>query len=37
VGRNSVVAECEIRIQNGSLAAKALLTFGAAVGHTLGK
>src|SRR6266852_5552219 len=37
VGRNFVVAECEIRIQNGSLAAKALLTFGAAVGHTLRK
>jgi uncharacterized protein (TIGR00369 family) len=35
VGRNFVVAECEIRIANGSLAAKALLTFGAAVGHTL--
>lgn len=37
VGRNFVVAECEIRIENGSLAAKALLTFGAAVGHTLHK
>jgi uncharacterized protein (TIGR00369 family) len=37
VGRNFVVAECEIRIQNGSLAAKALLTFGAAVGHSLRK
>ena len=37
VGRNFVVAECEIRVQNGSLAAKALLTFGAAVGHSLRK
>jgi uncharacterized protein (TIGR00369 family) len=37
VGRNFVVAECEIRIEDGSLAAKALLTFGAAVGHTLRK
>jgi uncharacterized protein (TIGR00369 family) len=37
VGRNFVVAECEIRIQDGSLAAKALLTFGAAVGHRLRK
>jgi uncharacterized protein (TIGR00369 family) len=37
VGRNFVVAECEIRNEEGSLAAKALLTFGAAVGHTLRK
>ncbi len=37
VGRNFVVAECEIRTEEGSLAAKALLTFGAAVGHTLRK
>jgi uncharacterized protein (TIGR00369 family) len=37
VGRNFVIAECEIRIQDGSLAAKALLTFGAAVGHSLRK
>ncbi len=37
VGRNFVVAECEIRTEDGSLAAKALLTFGAAVGHTLRK
>jgi uncharacterized protein (TIGR00369 family) len=37
VGRNFVVAECEIRIENGSLVAKALLTFGAATGHTLRK
>ncbi len=29
VGRNFVVTECEIRNQDGSLAAKALLTFGA--------
>jgi uncharacterized protein (TIGR00369 family) len=28
-GRNFVVTECEIRNQDGSLAAKALLTFGA--------
>lgn len=35
VGRNFIVAECEIRTEEGSLAAKALLTFGAAVGHTL--
>lgn len=35
VGRNFVVAECEIRTEHGSLAAKALLTFGAAVGHTI--
>lgn len=37
VGRNFVVAECEIRTEQGWLAAKALLTFGAAVGHTLRK
>ena len=36
-GRNFVVAECEIRIEDGSLAAKALLTFGAALGHKLRK
>ena len=34
-GRNFVVAECEIFNENGSLAAKALLTFGAAAGHSL--
>lgn len=34
-GKNFVVAECEIFNENGSLAAKALLTFGAASGHSL--
>jgi uncharacterized protein (TIGR00369 family) len=34
-GRNFVVAECEIFNENGSLAAKALLTFGAAPGHSM--
>jgi uncharacterized protein (TIGR00369 family) len=32
-GRNFVVTECEIFNENGSMAAKALLTFGAASGH----
>ncbi len=36
-GRNFVVAECEIFDGEGLLAAKALLTFGAAGGHSLGK
>ena len=36
-GRNFVVAECEIFDEEGSLAAKALLTFGAAGGHALRK
>jgi uncharacterized protein (TIGR00369 family) len=36
-GRNFVVAECEILNENGSLAAKALLTFGAASGHSIDK
>src|SRR6201993_3209780 len=36
-GRNFVVTECEIFNQDGSLAAKALLTFGATAGHTLQK
>ena len=36
-GRNFVVTECEIFNQSGSLAAKALLTFSAATGHTLRK
>jgi uncharacterized protein (TIGR00369 family) len=36
-GRNFVVAECEIFDEEGSLAAKALLTFGAASGHSLQK
>ena len=34
-GRNFVVAECEIRTQENALAAKALLTFGAAGGLVL--
>lgn len=34
-GRNFVVAECEILNENQSLAAKALLTFGAAAGHSI--
>jgi acyl-CoA thioesterase len=33
-GRNFVVAECEIFDARGKLAAKALLTFGAAGGHS---
>jgi uncharacterized protein (TIGR00369 family) len=36
-GRNFVVTECEIFNENGSLAAKALLTFGATSGHSLQK
>lgn len=36
-GRNFVVTECEIFDAKGNLAAKALLTFGAAGGHSLGK
>ncbi len=36
-GRNFVVAECEILNENRSLAAKALLTFGAAAGHSIQK
>ncbi len=35
-GRNFLVCECEIFHGKGSLAAKALLTFGAAGGHSLG-
>jgi uncharacterized protein (TIGR00369 family) len=34
-GRNFVVAECEIFNEGGSLAAKALMTFGAASGQSL--
>lgn len=34
-GRNFVVTECEIRTQQNVLAAKALLTFGAAAGFSL--
>ena len=36
-GRNFVVTECEIFDRNGTLAAKALLTYGAAGGHSLQK
>jgi uncharacterized protein (TIGR00369 family) len=36
-GRNFVVTECEIFNEDGSLAAKALLTFGATAGHSLQK
>jgi uncharacterized protein (TIGR00369 family) len=36
-GRNFVVSECEIFTAKGKLAAKALLTFGAAGGHSLEK
>ena len=35
-GRNFVVVECEINDKEERLAAKALLTFGAAAGHSLG-
>jgi uncharacterized protein (TIGR00369 family) len=34
-GRNFVVTECEVFDHKGKLAAKALLTFGAAAGHSL--
>ncbi|MGB6596397.1 MAG: PaaI family thioesterase [Candidatus Acidiferrum sp.] len=34
-GRNFVVTECEIYKEDGSLVAKALLTFGAARGHSI--
>src|SRR5437588_12333165 len=34
-GRNFVVSECEIWNEDKSLAAKALLTFGAAAGHAI--
>jgi uncharacterized protein (TIGR00369 family) len=36
-GRNFIVTECEIFNESGSLAAKALLTFSAAAGHSLRK
>jgi len=36
-GRNFVVSECEIWNEDKSLAAKALLTFGAAAGHAIQK
>jgi uncharacterized protein (TIGR00369 family) len=35
-GRNFVVTECELWDGRGKLAAKALLTFGAAGGHSIG-
>jgi len=34
-GRNFIVSECEIWNEDKSLAAKALLTFGAAAGHSI--
>lgn len=34
-GRNFVVTECEVFDAKGDLAAKALLTFGAAAGHSM--
>ena len=34
-GRNFVVTECEIYLEDGTMAAKALLTFGAARGHSI--
>ena len=34
-GRNFIVVECDVRNHEGSLAAKALMTFGAAPGHNL--
>ena len=34
-GRNFVVTECEIYKEDGKMAAKALLTFGAARGHSI--
>ena len=36
-GRNFVVTECEIYNESGSMAAKALLTFGALAGHSIEK
>jgi uncharacterized protein (TIGR00369 family) len=34
-GRNFVVTECEIYMEDGTMVAKALLTFGAARGHSI--
>jgi len=34
-GRNFIVVECDVTKQDGALAAKALMTFGAAPGHAL--
>jgi uncharacterized protein (TIGR00369 family) len=36
-GRNFVVTECEVLNEKGKLAAKALMTFGAAGGHSITK
>ncbi|HTZ48491.1 MAG TPA: PaaI family thioesterase [Verrucomicrobiae bacterium] len=36
-GRNFIVTECEIYNESGSMAAKALLTFSAAAGHSIRK
>lgn len=36
-GRNFIVTECEIYNESGTMAAKALLTFSAAAGHSMGK
>jgi uncharacterized protein (TIGR00369 family) len=36
-GRNFIVTECEVFNESGSLAAKALMTFSAAAGHTMRK
>jgi uncharacterized protein (TIGR00369 family) len=35
-GRNFIVVECDVTREDSSLAAKALMTFGAAPGHALG-
>jgi uncharacterized protein (TIGR00369 family) len=35
-GRNFVVVECEVRREDGALAAKSLMTFGAAPGQAMG-
>jgi uncharacterized protein (TIGR00369 family) len=35
-GRNFIVTECDIYIADGSLAAKAILTFSAAIGQVMG-
>jgi uncharacterized protein (TIGR00369 family) len=36
-GRNFIVTECEIYNESGAMAAKALLTFSAAAGHSMRK
>jgi len=35
-GRNFIVVECDVTREDGALAAKSLLTFGAAPGHAMG-